>query len=295
MDRDFSYLAGLICSRGRFLSDGNKLIIDFPYKAGLVKGINKEYEQKIWISYGLFKIKEIIDNCLGIPSKLSNQDSEINLIYNFHYNSLAYRKLRKVFEDRDSYYNFDVPKYLYEKDTSLDSVKYFIRGFCDIAGTVRKSNNDIQGRHRVYIDVINSKHNWDVPVQLCYLLQKKLAVPIANITWGHPDLGRKFREHLIRVYAEDFKKIGFEFEHKNQILIELSEYNEKNFKKILKKYCPGYGRENKKNPTNKNDDETKLPKELLNNNFNTYWKICQACGCEVQFNHDLKRVVIETD
>ena len=48
-----------------------------------------------------------------------------------------------------------------------------------------------------------------MPVQLCTVLEEHLAVPVQLITWGHPNMGRDFREHQLNIFAVPFGEIGF--------------------------------------------------------------------------------------
>jgi hypothetical protein len=116
-------------------------------------------------------------------------------------------------------------------------------------------------------------------MKLCLLLQNHHNVPVPVLTWGHPDLGRQWREHQLNVYAEEFIAIGFYFDFKQAALEELAKFNRRHFKNKVKG-CPGarrLGKRKKRDPEEKNAE--KLPAELLGRHFNSYWQICRALGC----------------
>ena len=86
------------------------------------------------------------------------------------------------------------------------------------------------------LDVLNYPTNWEMPVKLCTLLEECLTVPIQLITWGHPNLGRGFREHQINIFAVPFGEIGFSLSYKQAILEEFIEHDQKHHP--TKKYNP---------------------------------------------------------
>mgnify|MGYP000020472284 CR=1 FL=1 len=165
--------------------------------------------------------------------------------------------------------------------------KEFLRGFADVV-SARYSNRNRWGKCRIYLDVLNP--NWRLPVQLCHLLQDYLHVPVDTITWGHPNIrdpklkdyrnGKRHawaREHQIKIFADDFKQIGFYMEHKQEILEELAEYNEvKGFEKA--KYCDP-PKEIRKKPRHPEENSDKLPETLRGRHYDSSWQICADLGC----------------
>jgi hypothetical protein len=189
---------------------------------------------------------------------------------------------------KSSYYEFEVPDQIFESEESIK--KEFIRGFADVAGSARWANRNRWGKCRVYLDVLNSPLNWHLPIQICYLLQDQLGVPVDVIQWGHPNTrdpslkeyknGRKdawAREHQIKIFADDFEKIGFYMSHKQEILEELAEYNrKKGFDKT--KFCkPPKRRKNK--PKHPSENSEKLPPQIRGKHYDSYWQICADMGC----------------
>lgn len=175
--------------------------------------------------------------------------------------------------------DFSVPDIISAPDTPADYKREFVRGFADVAGNIRPANRDQAGRHRVRLDVLNHPGSWKVPVQLCLLLQEGLGVPVPLITWGHPNLGRAWREHQLNVYAEEFERIGFYFSFKQLALEELAASNRTRWNNTVKG-CPGARRQGIRKASDQEEgNEERLPEELLNKHFESYWQICRALGC----------------
>lgn len=162
-----------------------------------------------------------------------------------------------------------------------DWKREFVRGYADVAGNIRKANRYVDGRHRVRLDVLNYPTNWEVPVQLCTLLQEHLDVPVQLIAYGHPNLKRGFREHMVNIFAKPFLQIGFTFEHKQKILEELAEWNHLHAKEPPYMPCPGMRKVQNTKPSDPNENNRdKLDPRLVGHHYDAYWQICKALGCK---------------
>ncbi|GIV07054.1 MAG: hypothetical protein KatS3mg017_0256 [Fimbriimonadales bacterium] len=191
-----------------------------------------------------------------------------------------WRNLRLILGEASHFGSFQVPEVIRAMDTPEDYLREFIRGFADVAGNIRPANRYVDGRNRVRLDVLNYKNNWQLPVQLCYLLQERLEIPVQLITWGHPNLNRDFREHQINVFASPFLKIGFTFRHKQKVLEELAAQDNQNFPQVAYSFCPGERRLSRPKPENEREnDADRLPPEIVGKHFDAYWQICRALGC----------------
>ena len=289
IDPDVAYLLGLIVARGEFsgLSGVNRIKIEFPFKNLQVRGIEKEIKQRDKILVSLRKVRSRINELTDMNIKEIENKHSIFIIMETMKNTVFWRNLRYLLHGKTNYYEFEIPDVIFKLDTNIK--KEFIRGFADVAGSARFSNRDIQGKCRVYLDVLNS--NWYLPIQLCHLLQDHLNIPVDTIAWGHPNIrdpnlneyneGRRnawTREHQIKIFAEDFEKIGFYMEHKQEILNELARYNrEHGFKES--KFCTPPKRIRKKKPEHPEEKSEKLPQELRGKHYNAYWEICVDLGC----------------
>ena len=289
LDEDLSYLLGLIVARGNIREDEIKqIVIEFPFKGLTAIGIQKEMQQKESIKLSLLDVRKRIEELTDSRIRQEENPYAVYMIIESMKNTIFWRNIRTILGRRVSYSDFEVPEFVLGADTSIK--KEFIRGFADIAGSARASNNDWSGRHRIYIDILNN--NWRLPIQLCNLLQEHLHIPVQTITYGHPNTrdpnlveynqGREeawTREHQLKVYADNFLEVGFYIKHKQEILEELADFNLKKFGGYTK-LCWPY--KTIRRPSNPHPEEysERLPQELRGKHFDTYWQICCELGCE---------------
>ncbi|HGJ65492.1 TPA: hypothetical protein ENS27_08905 [bacterium] len=295
IDADVAYLLGLITARGKISESGGirQVSIEFPYHLLEVQGINKKFDTSISIRLGLQTIRERVLELTNADVEIINRETEIVMTLRFIRNTMVWRNIQMHLNGKTSYEYFLVPEIMFLKDVPTDWKREYIKGFVDVAGNIRLSNRYTDGTNRVRIDILNYPNNWTMPIQLCALLEEHLGVPIQLITWGHPNMGRNFREHQINIFAVPFAKIGFTFDHKQAILDELIEHD-----KDLspnKKYYPCTGkkviRRQKKRSEKENDD--RLDERIRGCHFNSYWQICKKLGClrtPKTLNHLIKNI-----
>jgi hypothetical protein len=220
MDGDVAYLLGMLVARGELISSENvfRTIVHFPKGNLQARAVTVQFETDKEIQLGMVKIRERLLELLGGDVRIEDTGEHWDLIMRTTRRTMAWRNLQMLLENRTSYPYFQVPAVLLDADTPTEYKREFVRGYADVAANIRPSNYDQTGRHRVRLDTLNYRSNWAVPVQLCILLQEHLNVGVQLITWGHPNLGREWREHQLNVYAEEFLKIGFYFEYKQAAL-----------------------------------------------------------------------------
>lgn len=182
-------------------------------------------------------------------------------------------------QGKTSYEYFSVPDIFFLADTPTDWKREYVRGFADVAGNVRRSNRYADGTNRVRLDVLNYPTNWEMPVQLCTLLEEHLEIPVQLITWGHPNMGRDFREHQINIFAVPFGKIGFSLKHKQAILEEFIEHDLKNYSNKTYNPCLGRKKLRRRKPKDNREADEKLDERIRGKHFNAYWQICKRLGC----------------
>jgi hypothetical protein len=290
IDIDVAYVLGLIVARGKIVDTGTlkQIIIEFPYKNLEAIGISKMVNQRDKLLISVNKVRDRIQELAELQIRIAEQDQAIHLIMESSKETIFIRNFKYLLRGKTLYYEFEIPPEIFQSDDGIK--KEFLRGYADVAGSARVSNKDQRGRHRVYLDVLN--RNWKLPIQLCHLLQDHLNIPVATIAWGHPNMrdpnlksynrGYKnawAREHQVKVYADEFIKIGFYVEHKQEILQELAEYN-KNQGFSSSKFCdPCKTSIKKKKPPHPEENSPLLPQELRGKHFDSYKQICIALGC----------------
>ena len=303
IDPDVAYFIGLVTARGEISDSGRvkRISIEFPFRNLKVEGVKKKIAQKDQILLSLDHVINRVNELADVNLRKDESERSVYLIIETLKNTMFLRNIKMLMKERTSYYEFEVPGQVFESDESIK--KEFIRGFADVAGSARWANRNRWGKCRVYLDVLNSPLNWRLPIQICHLLQDHLKIPVDVIQWGHPNTrdpslkeynkGRKdawAREHQIKVFADDFEKIGFYMSHKQEILEELAEYNrEKGFEKA--KFCKPPKRKKNK-PKHPSENSEKLPKEIRGKHYDSYWQICTDVGCirYANFMRDQKRL-----
>ncbi len=282
-DADVAYLLGLIVARGQLVeqNDERRIIIEFPGSTMQVEGIQEVFDQPTEIKLGLvdisFRLRNLLETDIDI---IDSGQGTHRLLVRFHRNNMMWRNIRWMLGDPAHFGAFRVPEFLLNVQTPAEWKREFLRGFADVAGNIRQANRYVDGRNRVRLDVLNYRENWQLLVQLCQLLQDHLDVPVQLITWGHPNMGRDFREHQLNIFAVPFLKIGFNFRHKQRVLEELAECDRTNFPNARYASCPGERRVRKRKPDDQREgDSNYLPAALCGKHFDAYWQICRELGC----------------
>lgn len=285
---DISYLLGLITGRGeiQYNQDVKKIIIDFEYKSQKVTGGRSlDLDQKLHIQTSLDQVIVRLQN-IGINVTKNVSENSISLVLKWNKEDIAWLFIKFLINGtRFSYHDFQVPEPIFES-TEINK-KEFIRGIGDVTGYVRPSNYygfSEPYRHRVYIEI--TQKNWNLPPQLCQLMQS-IQVPIHNINYGHPNLrdpnnkkgNRSWaKEHQIKIFAEDYQKIGFYISHKEQALTELADINKSNFDTSIL-LCDGDTNRLKTKPIHPDENDSDLPSEIRGRHFDAYKEICNCLNC----------------
>lgn len=203
IDADVAYLLGLITARGRISESGEikQVLIEFPYRSLEVDGISGTFNTNTSIRLGLQRIQERVLELTGADVSITNGENSVNLVLRFLRNTMMWRNILMHTQHHTGYEHFQVPTIFFSQNIPNDWKREYIRGVADVAGNIRRSNRYVDGSNRVRLDVLNYPTNWDMPVQLCTLLEEHLTIPIQLITWGHPNMKRNFREHQINIFA----------------------------------------------------------------------------------------------
>jgi len=273
-----------------------------PDKAAICDSCKKKVDMPVYKT-SFNQRKEVISYIEKTLSKkledLSKAKPEITgnkfityLSVSFNNNKPLFELISGLFSPATSYESFGIPSLLYE---SAENIKLeFCRGIADTAGFptwsgwIMRSEGD---RARIYLQIVR---NWKFPVLICNFLQDYLNVPIQTIDWGHPNIrdpdmieyiekkgGTSWgREHQVKIFAEGFKKVGFNFPHKQKVFEELVEHNENIGFPTPEKCLPPYKiGPNQFKIKHKGENEKRLPSELKGKHFDAYWQVCWKLGC----------------
>lgn len=283
IDADVAYLAGLIIGRGTLSENAGlrQLTIEFSHSSLEAQGISTTFSLETAIRLGLDNVRERLQELLETDVTKVSKTSGVDIVIRFMRNNMIWRNILLLTGGATSYPFFRVPDVFFDHDLPKDWKREFVRGYADVAGNVRHANRYVDGRHRVRLDVLNYPSNWQLPVQLCNLLQEHLDVPVQLITWGHPNLGRDFREHQINIFVEPFLKVGFSLSYKQRILQEFAESDAKEFGVSSYDPCPGVRHLREIKPPHPDENRAeKLASCLMGRHFDAYWQICKALGCK---------------
>ena len=287
LDPDVAYLLGLITIRGKlYESQGDKrIIIQFPFKSLIAEGIKIHLNQKDQLDMAVNRIRDRLQELVESHIDVERSENEIVFSMRFLRNSMVWRNIRYMFGTKQSFREFEIPPSVLEAPDDAIKIE-FLRGVADAGGFVRKSNYYRSGKNRVYIEVNNK--NWKLPLQLCRLMQEDLDVPVQLIQWGHPNVRQPnkktgtawAKEHQVKIFVEEFAKIGFYVYYKEQILEELVKADQKVGGRSFKKCNPNPKiRRIRKKPRHPGQKSEILPPKLRKH-FNAYWQICLALGCD---------------
>lgn len=281
IDGDVSYLLGLIIGRGTIMDHPNlSIVIEFPFSSLTIQGIGVEFDQETSIRLGLDSIRERLQDLLGTDIRTIRRENAVDLVATFQRPTMSWRNILYILDNATHYAAFKIPPIFFNPELPIDWKREFVRGFADVAGNIRSANRYVDGRNRVRLDILNYPTNWELPVQLCLLLQEQLGVPTQLITWGHPNLGRDFREHQLNIFALPFLPVGFSFEHKQRLLRDFAAADGERHPNARYDGCPGVRRLGAaKTPHHDEHNEAKLDNRLVGNHYDAYWQICKALGC----------------
>ncbi len=238
LNPDIAYLLGMIVGKGQ-ITRGNKeteIIISIPHKNLKIEGENTQQSVKSSILDIVGRLKPLVGTDINWDTLNPNV---AHITFSKPNGDYLVRTINTYLQNKTSWRDFRIPEEIF--NDSNDIKKEFLRGLADVTAHIRKSNvawKDFE--HRIYIEIMT---NWDSCVDIANLL-KDLYVPVQNIRWAHPNIVdptlkfynrgiRNYKEHQIKVWAEEFEKIGFNIEHKNTLLKKFADANRKNWKKFV--------------------------------------------------------------
>jgi hypothetical protein len=287
IDADVAYLLGMILARGTFVESprDRRLIIGLPFRnetLNVPDGYSTKWNVGTENTKALNVIRNRVNELLEVNIDISEGGDELKAV--FPKSTMAWRNLRLLTGNKDSYREFEVEDFLF--DAPEDILQELVRGFADVSAIPNKADADQVGTYRIVLPV--QHQNWKLPIQLCRVLQTRLGVAVSHILWGHPNLrdpqatGKQWRkEHRIRIFAQDFVRVGFSFAYKSDVLKFMAKRNLLSVG-IGGRLCNPKGK--KKAPTakkrHKDEKSRDLPDTLRGKHFSHYAAICKACGCK---------------
>lgn len=287
MNNEMAYLIGMILGNGEIQQGTTETIvtIEIPHKNLKTE---KNQDVQIYVQASLIDIDRIIRPLLGADINYSQERLSTKL--SFRKNNAEY-VMRQIlhFVGNGSHHAFmEMNDELF--NITVDEKKSLLRGFADVTGYIRSTNlaYNQEGHHRVYLEI---PRNWKLLIDIANLL-KSIDIPVQTIDFGHPNFrdpklvkyneGNKtfwYKEHQLKIYANEFVKIGFNIKHKQEMLETLSE-------EILQVMSPEQTHKfywetperTRIKPIHPEENSNLLPRELRGKHYNSWRKLAEDLG-----------------
>lgn len=309
---ELAYLLGMITGKGAIGRDNSQtdIIIEIPHKNLISEGM----DARLSVKASLDDIRNILEPL--IDTRLLSTQIENKTVLKFTKNNEDFliREVNRHFRRLSSCKDFRIPKEIF--DSPSDIKREFMIGLADVTAHIRSSNSayGIAYNHRTYIEI---PVNWFLVVDIGNLLYD-LDVPIHTIDWGHPNMrdpqlkdynnGKPnvwFREHQVKIFADEFERVGFRIDHKMRALRKLSETNRVEWDKSVRakisharsesqkekfrgklghievahhKYYWETREVRKPKPAHPMENSDKIPEAIRGRHFDSWKEICEALG-----------------
>lgn len=309
---ELAYLLGMITGKGTIIRGNTQtdIIIEIPHKNLISEGMNA----KLSVKASLDDIRNSLEPLIGVRLTTTQIKSKTIIKFTKDNEDFLIREINRHFHRLTSCKDFRIPKDMFT--VHPDIKREFMIGLADVTAHIRSSNiaYGVSYNHRAYIEI---PVNWHLVIDISNLLFD-LDVPVHTIDWGHPNIrdpqlkehdeGRPnacFREHQIKIFADEFEKVGFRIVHKMDALKKLSDLNRKAWddelkKKIKKARTDDKKKEfekklghielehhkfywetkgaNKPKPPHPMESSDKIPAEIRGKHFNSWREISAALG-----------------
>jgi len=238
---ELAYLLGMIAGKGTIIrgNDRTEIIIEIPHKNLISEGM----DAKLSVKASLDDIRNIVEPLIGTRLLSTQTPHKTVLKFTKDNQDFLIREINRYFGRLNSCKDFRIPKEVFR--FSADMKRQFMIGIADVTAHIRSSNSayGIVYNHRAYIEI---PVNWLMVIDIGNLLYD-IDVPIHTIDWAHPNMrdtnlkyyneGKPdawFKEHQVKIYADEFEKVGFNIVHKLRALQELAAKNRNEWDKEIR-------------------------------------------------------------
>lgn len=235
VNAEMSYLLGSIFAKGNIFRshETTKVTIELPHKSLRING----KDPQLYVNASLHRIQQRIQPVIGGMWQVSETKYFHTITFSKGSKEWVIQTINYYVGNFSSYKDFRIHPEIFQWEERFRIE--FLRGFADFTGHVRSSDRAFRtknepGGHRVYIEI---PENWFLVSDVCNLLAS-LDIPVQQIDWAHPNFrdphlkkyneGYRYfwkKEHQIKIYDEEFIRIGFYILHKDENLKKLSEEN----------------------------------------------------------------------
>ncbi len=298
MNNEMAYLLGMITGNGEIQRGASEttIVIEIPHTK-----LETEFQKDVgvYVKASITDIRQVLEPLLGTFLSF-NQSANVSYI-SFRKPNEDYliREIMRYIGRATSHNNIRISPEVFT--FAVDERKQFIKGFADVTGYIRRSNYFFNREmHRVYFEI---PLNWELVTDFCNLL-KSVDIPVQNIDWGHPNMRdgnlKKYKEgkpdfwkkeHQVKVWANEYKPIGFAVIHKNEALesfaheqtIFIEQHNKKVSDVTHRYYWELMGKKKQK-PTHPGEEDDFIPQKIRGNHYNSWKEIAYDLG----YNEDSK-------
>lgn len=231
MNVDMAYLLGLILGNGEVQRDieSTNITIDFPYK-NLYTDDQKDVE--VYVKASLLDIKGVVEPLIGTHFTVSRFPRCIKLSFKITNDGYIAREILRLIGNGTHHSSMRMSPELF--NITKEEKRALLRGIADSTGYIRRSNIAFgqDGAHRVYIEIPG---NWYMVIDIANML-RDVDIPVQTIDFGHPNFRdgelKKYnegkqnfwkKEHQVKIFANEFLPVGFNIQHKQSALENLSE------------------------------------------------------------------------
>ena len=292
MNREMSYLLGLICGNGEIKRGASEttVSIEIPHKKLATENNN---DVRIYVRASITDIRAVLEPLIGTGLSFAQQDNYSIISFTKQNNEYLMREILRYIGNAVSHENIRINDEVF--DFTRDEMLSFLQGFADVTGYIRRSNYFFKKyMHRVYLEV---PHNWFLVTDVCRLL-KEVNIPVQAIDWAHPNMRDgnlvKFnegkpdfwkKEHQIKIWANEFLPIGFAVLHKKEALEifakELTKGIEEEVKVVEELTHRFYWESNGKNklkPNHPSENDEFIPTEIRGKHYDSWKDIASDLG-----------------
>lgn len=292
MNREMSYLLGMICGNGevrRGISE-TTISIEIPHKKLATESNN---DVRIYVRASITDIRTVLEPLIDTGLNFTQQDNYSIISFTKRNDEYLIREILRYIGNAVSHENIriDAEVFSFTRDEKIS----FLQGFADVTGYIRRSNYFFKTyMHRVYLEV---PHNWYLVSDICCLL-KDVNIPVQAIDWAHPNMrdsnlvkyneGKPDfwkKEHQIKILANEFLPIGFAVIHKREALTQLAselvkglEKEEKFPEEVTHKYYWESKGKNKVKPHHPSENDTFIPSEIRGKHYDSWKQIAKDLG-----------------
>ena len=287
MGNEMAYLIGMILGNGEIQQGRTETVvtIEIPHK-NLQTDSNQDVQ--IYVQASLIDIERIIRPLLGTEINYSQERRSTKISFKKNNAEFVMTQILRYVGNGSHHAYMKMNDELF--NITVDEKKSLLRGFADVTGYIRRSNiaYNMEGHHRVYLEI---PRNWNMLIDMANML-KSIDVPVQTIDFGHPNFrdpnlakynsGNKtfwYKEHQLKIYANEFIKIGFNIKHKQEALEKLSE-------EILQVMTPAqthkyYWDTNERlreKPIHPEENSELLPREIRGKHYDSWRKLAEELG-----------------